>query len=90
MRLHRDDGSEQPCKHMEGLLNQVADGTAGRATRWYVLAHVLHCDRCRRFLEALKGMITQLRLARSKEPSPSAVDRILSHYRAEMSRRRNE
>ena len=86
MNLHRDNGSDEPCRHMEGMLNKVADGSAGATTTRYVLAHVLRCDRCRRFLESLKAMIGQLRKARSAEPSAAAEHRMLAQYRAEMAK----
>lgn len=84
MRLHKDDGSDEPCRHMEGMLNRVADGSAGNATRRLVLAHVFRCDRCRRFLESLKEMLAQLRNARASEPNASARERILDLYRHEI------
>lgn len=81
MRLHRDNGSDEPCRHMEGHLNRVADGTARGVTLWYTLSHVAHCPQCRRFLESLKAMIGKLRKARDQEPSQEAVSRMLSSYR---------
>ena len=83
MRLHRDDGSDRPCKHMEGHLNHVADGTAGPLRLWYTLKHIAGCPRCRRFLEGLKEMILKLRGAKQSEPNEETVNRILATYRAQ-------
>ena len=81
MRLHRDNGSDEPCRHMEGHLNRVADGTARGIGLWYTLSHVAHCPQCRRFLESLKAMISKLRRAKSLEPEEAVVNRILASYK---------
>lgn len=81
--FHKDDGSDEPCRHMEGHLNHVADGTAGPLRLWYTLSHVARCPRCRRFLDSLKSMILKLRTARESEPTDEVVNRILATYRAE-------
>ncbi len=81
MRLHRDNGSDEPCRHMEGPLNKVADGTARGLGLWYTLSHVAHCPQCRRFLESLKAMIGKLHRAREVEPSEESVQRMLNAYR---------
>lgn len=83
MRLHRDNGSDEPCRHMEGHLNRVADGTARGIALWYTLSHVAHCPQCRRFLESLKAIVLRLRRAREQEPSEEAVSRILLAYKAQ-------
>ena len=81
MRLHRDNGSDEPCRHMESHLNRVADGTAYGLGLWFTLRHLAWCPQCRRFLESLKATIAKLREAK-REPSQDAVDRILASYRA--------
>jgi hypothetical protein len=83
MLLHKDDGSDRPCKHMEGHLNHAADGTAGPLKLWYTLSHVARCPRCRRFFESLKAMLGRLHDAREAEPNEEAVSRILATYRAQ-------
>ena len=83
MLLHKDDGTDEPCRHMEGHLNHVADGTAGPLRLWYTLQHVARCPRCRRFLESLKSMLGQLHTARQAEPSEEAVNRIVATYRTQ-------
>ena len=83
MMFHKDTGSDEPCRHMEGHLNHVADGTAGPLRLWYTLQHVARCPQCRRFLQSLKAMLGRLHGARSSEPNQEAVDRILANYRAQ-------
>jgi hypothetical protein len=83
MMLHKDDGSDEPCRHMEGHLNHVAGGTAGALRLWYTLAHVARCPRCRRFLQSLKEMIVKLRAAKQSEPDQETVNRILATYHAQ-------
>lgn len=65
----------QPCPHMEGLLNRTADGTAAPLARWYALAHAARCPGCHRFLDALQSMIQAMRRGRST-PSPDTVQRL--------------
>lgn len=60
-----------PCRHMEGMLNRAADGSARGFTRWYALAHAARCGRCNRFLHALEEML--MRLRRGKEDPPKDV-----------------
>ena len=81
MRLHHDNGTDQPCRHMEGHLNRVADGSAGPLRLWYALQHVARCPMCRRFLESLKSMLFKLHKAREQEPNEETVQRILTTYR---------
>ena len=83
MLLHKDDGSDEPCRHMEGHLNHVADGTAGPLRLWYTLQHVARCPRCRRFLNSLKSMLGRLHRVREAEPSEEAVNRIVATYRTQ-------
>jgi anti-sigma factor ChrR (cupin superfamily) len=82
MRLHKDNGSDEPCKHMEGHLNRVADGTAGPLRRWYVRAHMAGCPMCTRFFASLKAMLGRLHKAKEAEPNEEAVHRILATYQA--------
>lgn len=69
-----------PCRHMEGALNRTADGTAGRFSRWYALAHAARCGRCNRFLKALEEMLSRLRLGK-EEPSDEVLARLAEKVR---------
>ena len=82
MNLHHDDGSSEPCRHMEGLLNKAADGSARPFALWYTLAHVARCPKCRRFFESLKMMLAGLRGVRDREPDPEIVDRLTAKLQA--------
>lgn len=83
MTWHRDDGSSEPCRHMEGLLNKAADGTAKPFALWYTLAHVARCPKCRRFFESLKTMLLGLRRAQEREPEPEVLERLAANLRAQ-------
>ena len=83
MMFHKDTGSDEPCKHMEGHLHHVADGTAGPLRLWYTLAHVARCPQCRRFLDSLKSLLSRLHRAKNTEPSQEAMERMLSQYRTQ-------
>jgi hypothetical protein len=82
MMFHKDNGSDEPCQHMEGHLNHVADGTAGPIRLWYTLSHVARCPMCHRFLQSLKNMLGRLHTAKA-EPSEEVVNRILATYQAQ-------
>ncbi len=71
---HSDEGP--PCRHMEGLLHQAADGSAKGVSRWYAFSHAARCGRCGRFLDRLTETIKQLRKAREEEPTPEALSRL--------------
>lgn len=49
-----------PCKHMKGLLNEAADGTASGIRLRFTKSHVSHCPRCERYLETLKLIVERL------------------------------
>lgn len=76
MRMLHDNGTSEPCKHMEGMLNRVADGTANRLTLWYTLAHTLRCPMCHRFLDSLKTMLSGLRRVPHAEPQEDVLGRL--------------
>lgn len=57
MKLHDD----QPCKHMESLLNKTAEGKTKGLARWYTLAHAAKCHGCGKFLAALRAMLPGLK-----------------------------
>lgn len=72
LKLHSDDPT-QPCRHMESMLNQTADGRSGWLKRWYTLAHAARCTGCRLYYKALMLMKSQLRSAQ-EEPMPEEVE----------------
>jgi hypothetical protein len=76
------NGPAGPCRHMEGLLNREADGTANPWQRWYALAHALRCTRCRRYLEALQAMVDRLRAHRDEGLSQEMRGRLEDALRA--------
>ena len=57
----QDPAAHPPCKHMEEMLQQQADGTLRGPKAWFVKLHVLHCKPCARFLRSLKGIVSRLR-----------------------------
>lgn len=75
MKLHDHDAEGPPCRHMEGHLQRTADGTAGRFTRMYALAHAARCGRCGRFLHRLEETISRLRAAK-QDPPEDALARL--------------
>ncbi len=77
MMLHRRDPNGPPCKHMEKLLQQAADGSSRGVSRWYALAHAARCGPCRRFLESLRGMISRLRGGRDADPPKDVLERLV-------------
>lgn len=58
MTRHNQPGP--PCKHMKGLLNGAADGTAHGLALWYARNHASRCSRCGRYLETLETMVETL------------------------------
>ena len=72
MKLHKDTtDSIEPCKHMESLLNQTADGTASPLVKWYALSHAKGCERCGTFLARVTALVRQLR---GTKPDPQVVE----------------
>lgn len=77
MRFHKHDEAGPPCRHMEPLLHQTADGSAGWFTRLYALAHAARCARCGPFLHNLEISLAKLRKARVREaPSDDTMARL--------------
>lgn len=73
--FHKHDPN-QPCPHMEKLLQNQAEGRLRGIARWYALAHAANCGPCRRFLEHLESMLAKLKA--SKEPVEDEVlDRLM-------------
>ena len=76
MNLHPDDNdSFVPCKHMESMLNQTADGTASPLVRWYANLHAKGCGRCGRFLHHVTHLLRRLKETKNLAPS-SIPDRL--------------
>lgn len=77
MPLHNDHNAP-PCKNMEALLQQVADGSATGIKKFYAVAHASRCNRCGSFLQRLKITLEVLRESKSRsENAPQdALDRL--------------
>ncbi len=71
---HSEDGP--PCKHMEALLNQAADGSSRGLKLWYATAHAARCSRCGRFLARLRETIGKLRSAKADEVPAAVLERL--------------
>ena len=71
--MSKHDQPGPPCSHMKKMLNDTADGRARGLRLWFTLQHVLHCGRCRRYLDCLKAMVASLR-GKSKEDIPDEVE----------------
>jgi hypothetical protein len=75
MNFHKDTSdSIEPCKHMEGMLNRTADGTASKAVRWYSTYHAAHCGRCGTFLKRVTSLIGQLHELKEDDGAGSTND----------------
>ncbi|MDR3692649.1 MAG: hypothetical protein P4L46_24930 [Fimbriimonas sp.] len=62
MKLHKETAeSLEPCKHMEGMLNRTAEGSAPPLMKWYALWHAKGCSRCGTFLARMTALIAQLK-----------------------------
>lgn len=73
-RPHDQEGP--PCRHMEKMLHETADGTANPWRRWYALAHAARCPRCGRFLDRLRETLARLREATQKPMPEDAAERL--------------
>lgn len=76
MKLHRHDEDGPPCRHMEGLLQQAADGSSKGFRRWYALSHAAKCSRCGKFLARLEETLGRLRGIKKEEPKPEVISRL--------------
>jgi len=74
--LHKHDEEGPPCRHMEGLLQKTAEGSARGLGRWYAVFHAARCPRCGRFLRSLRDMIWRLRGDRSQPGEAEAIERL--------------
>ncbi|MCW5936593.1 MAG: hypothetical protein KIT11_04725 [Fimbriimonadaceae bacterium] len=80
MSFHKTEGP--PCRHMESLLQEVADGHAKGLRRWYAVAHATRCVRCGSFLQRLSLSLQVLRAAKQSSGDPEAVDRLSAKIRS--------
>lgn len=67
--FHRHDPDE-PCPHMESLLQRHAEGKLRGVAKLYVLAHTAQCGPCRKFAAHIKQLLAQL----SRTPRPALSD----------------
>ena len=51
----------RPCKHMEGMVNGLADDTLHGPARWYTEFHALHCTQCRAAVKNLRVVIGKVK-----------------------------
>ena len=73
---------EEPCHHMEQMLNRAADGSSKGLILWLTLMHAARCNRCYAFLQAIRRQLVQLRHARTVEPAPDVLERLTALARA--------
>lgn len=69
---------DEPCVHMENLVNGLHDNRLGFFARLYTLFHVLHCERCRRFLDLLGSLGSKTAEVKAEEPSADILERLKS------------
>jgi hypothetical protein len=74
MKHHKTDGP--PCSHMEGLLNQAADGSSRGLKLWYALSHAANCVRCGAYLHRLRETLEHLKLTKKQSPPPDILSRL--------------
>lgn len=74
--FHHDHNENEPCPHMEGLLQEAAAGRSRGFAKWYALAHAARCHRCGRFLMRMEEVVGRLRVAKKQEPEAEVLDRL--------------
>lgn len=79
MRSHHDEGP--PCRYMESLLQQVADGTLTGWRKWYALAHAAKCRRCGDFLSRLQLTLEAVRASKDVSTSDESLERLRAKIR---------
>lgn len=70
-----------PCKHMENLLQGVADGSVGGVRKWFVLFHVGHCSHCGNFFRRLQAMLSVMHDKKENVPPTEAMERLRTKIR---------
>ena len=78
--LKHNDQNAPPCKNMEAILQQVADGSATGIKKFYAIAHASRCSRCGNFLDRLKITLEVLRESkyRSESTPKDTLERLKS------------
>lgn len=77
---HSKDGP--PCREMENLLQQVADGSARGIKKYFVIFHAAHCSHCGDFLKRLKATISVLKDQKENVAPTATMDRLRAQIRA--------
>ena len=75
----------RPCKHMEGMVNGLADGSLHGPARWYTQLHVMHCAHCKAAVKNLRvviGKVSALRQDGMASPERLPTDRRVALERA--------
>ncbi|HLJ56606.1 MAG TPA: hypothetical protein VKT77_16325 [Chthonomonadaceae bacterium] len=62
----------RPCKHMEGMVNSLADGTLHGPARWYTELHAMHCTQCRAAVRNLRTVIATVKELGGEDARPTA------------------
>ena len=74
--MKKDNSEGPPCKHMEHLLQGVADGSVKGLRKWFVLFHVTHCSHCGNFLKRLQTMLSVMHDKKDNLPPDEALARL--------------
>lgn len=85
--MKRHDPDSAPCKNMEAILQQVADGSATGIKKFYAIAHASQCRRCGNFLKRLKLTLEVLR--ESKRRQDAAPEDAIARLRNKISQLEN-
>lgn len=75
-RKEQTDGP--PCKDMENLLQQVADGSARGIRKYFALFHCAHCYHCGSFLKRMQALVSVLRDKKESVAPEAAMQRLKS------------
>ena len=78
----KDSLEGPPCKHMENLLQGVADGSVRGLRKVYVLFHVTHCSHCGNFLKRLQTMLSVMHDKKDNLPPEEALARLRAKIHA--------
>jgi hypothetical protein len=58
----------RPCKHMEGMVSSLADGSLHGPARWYTQFHAMHCIQCKTAVKQLRAVIDRVSVLREEAP----------------------
>lgn len=67
---------DQPCKHMESLLNRAQDHKLSRVLDRFVRYHIRHCVGCQNFYSAIGVMIKNLKYSKTVPVDEEAIVRL--------------